>query len=283
VNTRENTQIIVEQRRVSILVYGFSPSVQLNLVAGSSDSLSAPDNAVVFDLAAYLASVVAPTYRPVGLACRLERVELLAIGVPVGAMEAASGRGGLCIIYMIAIPKRRRPKPDFSHQILQLLDMVIARATSSRSQSDPIDNAGMLAKLLQGADERELRLRLGGAVDNLSDLASICLASNASETAVGRLKDNKRREPPGIDIPLFALAYLLVAGLKRNRGNLIGKLSPVSESWRGELVSSAAKVTNYRFVGDQVVLCRQFPRVKRTVIERLAGRETRSFAHDSCT
>lgn len=244
---------------VAPLIFGFSPGVQLHLVAGDLRRLSSHDTHCVDKIARKIASETGSTATLIGMACRLEHGEAVLVGIPVDEVERASGRLGLSVTVGGVVSGVKAAGPSMFAQLLAALDLAVARACAERYHN-PVATAAALTRYLQNeTDGRALR-KLETAVLDISALFSMLLAGGSSRSAmtprrktvntIGSTMNNIASEP------VFVLCHVLMEQLQSSGRNQRGRYLAIGSSG-GEFLSSIESVSAHHFIGDGVILCQQ--------------------------
>ncbi|WP_431895450.1 hypothetical protein [Micromonospora haikouensis] len=224
-------------------VFGFTPSVQHDLVAGELDALSAAQHDRVYELAEFLAKEVGATRLPAGVSGALGDARLVLVGVPVEAVESGSRRPGLCVSFGFAVASRAQPE-----LWVHVLAAVVAAVARSCSVTRPgtREPAGALARRLQGPDgaavRRELAPELAGLGAFFSGLIGKRVVGDAS-AALGAA---------GHD-PAYLLVELLAAASRHGKGDVVARYLPFG-ALPGHGSAQLAAAALLRFVAGGAVV-----------------------------
>src|ERR1035438_10075052 len=115
---------------VKMLVFGFARTEQFTVAAGSTAGLPPREIDLLNLRAGGIPKLARAIGHAVSLGFRLGSGEALMLGIPVEEPEHASGRRGLCVVFVIIISRRRAASPAMLVQMLASLELAVAEACS---------------------------------------------------------------------------------------------------------------------------------------------------------
>lgn len=244
------------------LVFGFTPSNQLDLVAGDLSGIEPSQRTRVRETVDRLASRVMRTRTVVGAATQLGGgSELVLLTIPVNELEAASGRGGLSVTLGALTLSKARADVDLYLQLVTALKAAIAAACDRGSvlQLSPEDSmrsvAETFARGIQQTDGQRLVDDLNRLVGNLTTLFSLLLSTplrsrDKGSTAYRRGGHELSADPP------YVLCRMLVTQLRLYKSGQLAHFVDLDGAVDTQAVEKAP-VTEHLFLGSRLFLCQQ--------------------------
>lgn len=166
-----------------LLVYAFAEVAQFSIVAGDTSALAGDELQHLNRNAGEVATVTQAVRNAVALRYSAKHGQVLMLGVPVEEPEKASGRRGLCVVFVAYVSRRRVVAPAILAQMITSLEQAISDVCSIPCGGF-VMAATALTQLLQRHNDDTALAAISTVTDDLSDLFTSILYSR-----YGRLRN----------------------------------------------------------------------------------------------
>lgn len=243
-----------EKPGVDLLILGFAPGIQLDIIAQNSSNHSPNHKEFLVEASRELGASVQHLGVPMAAGYRLNRGSALLLGIPVSEVEKTSGRGGLSAILTASFHGRPSIVPTAFVQILACLDLVIADVCKV-PYTNPGATALALTHRLQHDDTDEFRRDLSNVTENVSALFSQLLFRSVSKR-MAKMRSGYRVRQNGSTFNYcegeihYSLCQLVMEQLYLTNKNQIGYYSKIGT--RNAVPNGM--IGAHRFIGNGIVV-----------------------------